>query len=57
MLVDWARCTIGPRGADLAVLFRRYGYTHVRDLAVEHGIIPKDDMVADGLIATSLVLV
>lgn len=54
VLIDWARCTTGPRGIDLAVLFRRYGYQRVCELLQE---ICALDEVSDVLLAWALIIV
>lgn len=56
-LIDWSRCTIGPKGIDLAVLFRRFGHDRVIELAMKHGIVPANDQVSVALFSWSLVLV
>lgn len=57
MFIDWARCSIGPRGADLAILLRRFGYSVVINHAYKGGIIPSDDRVSIGLLSLALIVV
>lgn len=54
VLIDWARCTTGPRGIDLAVLFRRFGHQRVHTLMES---IMAIDPVTEVLIAWALIIV
>lgn len=56
-LLDWARCTTGPRGIDLAVLFRRFGHRRVLREAEEHVILAPGDTIPQVLLSWALIVV
>lgn len=56
-LLDWARCTTGPRGIDLVVLLRRFGHARLMDLALRHQVIAKNDNIAQALFAYAMIIV
>ncbi|MBL8002782.1 MAG: phosphotransferase [Flavobacteriales bacterium] len=57
VLIDWSRCTTGPKGLDLAVLLRRIGHQRVMDLAIRHGVIDGKDMISAALLSWALIIV
>ncbi len=56
-LLDWARCTTGPRGIDLVVLLRRFGHARLMELAARHEVIAKHDHIAQALFAYAMIIV
>lgn len=57
VFLDWARCAIGPKGIDLAVLLRRQGYRSVVHHATRSEVIDGNDRVSIALLAFALILV
>ncbi|TXI81273.1 MAG: aminoglycoside phosphotransferase family protein [Flavobacteriales bacterium] len=55
VLIDWARCTTGPRGIDLVVLFRRFGYQRVQNMV--QPLLPRHEPVPNILLAWAHILV
>ncbi|MBK9174806.1 MAG: phosphotransferase [Flavobacteriales bacterium] len=57
LFIDWAHCTTGPAYADLAVLFRRFGFLGTVGILERNGLWSRMDDVGKALFAYSLILV
>ncbi len=55
--IDWTRCDTGPAYADLAVLFRRFGFSGAVGILDRNGLWSARDDVGKALFAYSLILV
>ena len=56
-IIDWGKSTIGPKGIDLAVLFRRLPFTRIVDILERNGIWSAYAPVNKVLFAYALILV